>query len=147
MSGARKSGSCPHSVPIAPPPRRSGLCSSAFLNFAAYKKHTLWTILQSQVQNAGRTDEENSYSSLGLPCILDGSNGRSAPYRIREGFATIRPEQSPQLPYRLWLIRLRDHRTPVDLFTRDRKSTRLNSSHVAISYAVFCLKKKKNLTY
>src|SRR5690625_6119073 len=27
----------------------------------------------------------------------------------------------------------------------DRKSTRLNSSHVAISYAVFCLKKKRNL--
>src|SRR5690625_6297727 len=28
----------------------------------------------------------------------------------------------------------------------DRKSTRLNSSHVAISYAVFCLKKKKTTT-
>src|SRR5690625_7080210 len=28
----------------------------------------------------------------------------------------------------------------------DRKSTRLNSSHVAISYAVFCLKKKNNWT-
>src|SRR5574340_1407394 len=28
---------------------------------------------------------------------------------------------------------------------RDRKSTRLNSSHQKISYAVFCLKKKKNL--
>src|SRR5207253_7206779 len=28
---------------------------------------------------------------------------------------------------------------------RDRKSTRLNSSHVAISYAVFCLKKKKKM--
>src|SRR5690625_7044671 len=28
----------------------------------------------------------------------------------------------------------------------DRKSTRLNSSHVAISYAVFCLKKKKTKT-
>src|SRR5690625_7213004 len=28
----------------------------------------------------------------------------------------------------------------------DRKSTRLNSSHVAISYAVFCLKKKNNRT-
>src|SRR5436309_12664429 len=27
---------------------------------------------------------------------------------------------------------------------RDRKSTRLNSSHVKISYAVFCLKKKKH---
>src|SRR5258708_14215874 len=29
------------------------------------------------------------------------------------------------------------------LFTTDRKSTRLNSSHQIISYAVFCLKKKK----
>src|SRR5207302_8483432 len=28
---------------------------------------------------------------------------------------------------------------------RDRKSTRLNSSHVKISYAVFCLKKKNNI--
>src|SRR5256885_13338662 len=28
---------------------------------------------------------------------------------------------------------------------RDRKSTRLNSSHLVISYAVFCLKKKKKL--
>src|SRR5690554_7295868 len=28
-------------------------------------------------------------------------------------------------------------------FAQDRKSTRLNSSHVRISYAVFCLKKKK----
>src|SRR5439155_24314806 len=32
------------------------------------------------------------------------------------------------------------HRIPTQ--PRDRKSTRLNSSHVAISYAVFCLKKK-----
>src|SRR2546430_12556848 len=30
--------------------------------------------------------------------------------------------------------------------TRDRKSTRLNSSHSQISYAVFCLKKKKHQT-
>src|SRR3712207_8948347 len=34
---------------------------------------------------------------------------------------------------------------PVD--DPDRKSTRLNSSHANISYAVFCLKKKKTLTY
>src|SRR2546426_7865102 len=32
----------------------------------------------------------------------------------------------------------------VDL--EDRKSTRLNSSHLVISYAVFCLKKKKKIT-
>src|SRR3989442_10436699 len=36
----------------------------------------------------------------------------------------------------LTVLQLRSH--------RDRKSTRLNSSHVRISYAVFCLKKKKN---
>src|SRR5699024_12355462 len=32
--------------------------------------------------------------------------------------------------------------TPATTSTTDRKSTRLNSSHVSISYAVFCLKKK-----
>src|SRR3712207_6862593 len=51
----------------------------------------------------------------------------------------------------------RDHRflvnvepaAPLDdcLHPRDRKSTRLNSSHANISYAVFCLKKKKKDTY
>src|SRR5207253_10324488 len=33
----------------------------------------------------------------------------------------------------------------VAVIDRDRKSTRLNSSHVAISYAVFCLKKKRSV--
>src|SRR3712207_7997669 len=37
--------------------------------------------------------------------------------------------------------------THVPVEGRDRKSTRLNSSHANISYAVFCLKKKKSLLY
>src|SRR5439155_23244394 len=41
--------------------------------------------------------------------------------------------QPRRLKEMLWLV-------------EDRKSTRLNSSHVAISYAVFCLKKKKKQT-
>src|SRR3989454_8134913 len=36
----------------------------------------------------------------------------------------------------------RQGRRDVDLLRSDRKSTRLNSSHLVISYAVFCLKKK-----
>src|SRR5438045_9723134 len=38
-----------------------------------------------------------------------------------------------------------ERRDPVQVLAsgRDRKSTRLNSSHLGISYAVFCLKKKK----
>src|SRR5260221_5486706 len=36
-----------------------------------------------------------------------------------------------------------DRAVGADISRRDRKSTRLNSSHTVISYAVFCLKKKK----
>src|SRR5699024_12300207 len=36
-----------------------------------------------------------------------------------------------------------DSRQVLQALCEDRKSTRLNSSHVSISYAVFCLKKKK----
>src|SRR5438477_9022196 len=41
----------------------------------------------------------------------------------------------------------RHHHPPAARDDRDRKSTRLNSSHMSISYAVFCLKKKKTTTY
>src|SRR2546422_8079816 len=40
--------------------------------------------------------------------------------------------------------RIATHETIDRRLARDRKSTRLNSSHGYISYAVFCLKKKKN---
>src|SRR5260221_9874073 len=39
---------------------------------------------------------------------------------------------------------MKEHPRPIII--RDRKSTRLNSSHTVISYAVFCLKKKKKKT-
>src|SRR3712207_7666168 len=40
-----------------------------------------------------------------------------------------------------------DDQRPIFGETGDRKSTRLNSSHANISYAVFCLKKKKTIKY
>src|SRR5699024_12753552 len=49
-----------------------------------------------------------------------------------------------QLCHDLRYFRHRDHLAP-KRFLLDRKSTRLNSSHVSISYAVFCLKKKINI--
>src|SRR6266508_5589006 len=55
-------------------------------------------------------------------------SGRSAPPAV----ATPPPPGSGGAP-----------RAPRRCDRRDRKSTRLNSSHVAISYAVFCLKKKR----
>src|SRR5262245_64677259 len=45
------------------------------------------------------------------------------------------------IPTTLDSIYVRD----ASIVSRDRKSTRLNSSHLGISYAVFCLKKKKNI--
>src|SRR5699024_12120469 len=44
----------------------------------------------------------------------------------------------------LWAARSSNFCTTAGGRHLDRKSTRLNSSHVSISYAVFCLKKKKN---
>src|SRR5690349_22200774 len=44
------------------------------------------------------------------------------------------------------LVRSLEVAVPPGLF-EDRKSTRLNSSHVEISYAVFCLKKKKKTNH
>src|SRR5258707_10678481 len=49
-----------------------------------------------------------------------------------------------QALYALWGPQIIPLPLPTSL--RDRKSTRLNSSHANISYAVFCLKKKKNRT-
>src|SRR2546430_5949380 len=65
-----------------------------------------------------------------------------------------RPPRSTLFPYTT-LFRSRGSRgthdvldspsvTPGELVVTDRKSTRLNSSHSQISYAVFCLKKKKS---
>src|SRR5437868_12182653 len=49
---------------------------------------------------------------------------------------TYKPIPMPALPDA-------DHVRAPSTTPEDRKSTRLNSSHVSISYAVFCLKKKK----
>src|SRR2546427_6112742 len=77
-----------------------------------------------------------------------------------------RPPRSTLFPYTTLFrsvgrpVMQQQHRRPVDdhhpVFERvgdrqpeqrDRKSTRLNSSHSQISYAVFCLKKKKSRTH
>src|SRR3712207_7169668 len=53
------------------------------------------------------------------------------------GFTAGMDDFSDVLAGNLWLV------VTVVIATSDRKSTRLNSSHANISYAVFCLKKKK----
>src|SRR5256885_12625238 len=55
--------------------------------------------------------------------------------RVKRGSRLPWPPRNSMFWPDAWLQRIR----------RDRKSTRLNSSHLVISYAVFCLKKKKIL--
>src|SRR5690625_5918559 len=71
-----------------------------------------------------------------LPICLRGDPERDDPVG---GAATDHGGSGPERAHRA----VADHRLHADHGGGDRKSTRLNSSHVAISYAVFCLQKKK----
>src|SRR5690606_42002859 len=57
--------------------------------------------------------------------------------------AAVRDGGSPRLMRRVYSLTIASMGPPFVTAEVDRKSTRLNSSHVKISYAVFCLKKKK----
>src|SRR5438876_1555280 len=56
--------------------------------------------------------------------------------------ATSDPARTPQRSRMVNLRRVIGQARPANSRELDRKSTRLNSSHPSISYAVFCLKKK-----
>src|SRR5256885_11715670 len=87
------------------------------------------------------------YTTLFRSIIVGGRNPETLPappgdiraYDVRSGklrwsFHTI--PHPGEFGYDTW---------PPDAWKTDRKSTRLNSSHLVISYAVFCLKKKNHL--
>src|SRR5439155_22813968 len=107
-------------------------CASVFFLFKRKPPHTTlfpYTTLF-------RSDHDPMHGAgVPLRTVADGAARRQA----RRAVARSRPLQRIA-------ARLRDARDrAVDngaLRPGDRKSTRLNSSHVAISYAVFCLKKK-----
>src|SRR3712207_7967180 len=60
---------------------------------------------------------------------------------IKERIQKESGQESPERIYKYILVHWRN----ITNIIKDRKSTRLNSSHANISYAVFCLKKKKKI--
>src|SRR2546430_6874050 len=77
-------------------------------------------------------------TAITTPTHLDEWNNIGCVVCGRRRFTLFPPEQIANL-----YIGPLDF-APTGAQSRDRKSTRLNSSHSQISYAVFCLKKKKN---
>src|SRR5690606_41487735 len=73
---------------------------------------------------------------------LEGHDADFAQQRPALPPTGIRPTQGPPGPGRGQPRTTRRHRGLLRRQPQDRKSTRLNSSHVKISYAIFCLKKK-----
>src|SRR2546426_3913117 len=80
---------------------------------------------------------DRGHSNVGGPRHSAGSSVHRAAPRVRVGSAPRRPGDPRLADGGVRLRRARRYARP------DRKSTRLNSSHLVISYAVFCLKKKK----
>src|SRR6266498_5150123 len=106
--------------------------------------------------------------ALGGPTSMSTEGGSMSKLKLNitmsiDGFVAG-PDQSPEHPLGVGGEELHDWLVPLKAFREghgeeggevnastpfaeeDRKSTRLNSSHVRISYAVFCLKKKKTHT-
>src|SRR6202453_2788570 len=95
----------------------------------------------AQEEPSRRSDSAGSLLGVatGYPGDLtqgDGSSTTRAPATMSHQYpSTSRSPNSTAVPPS-------SRRSPT-IFSADRKSTRLNSSHLYISYAVFCLKKKK----
>src|SRR2546426_7698832 len=96
---------------------------SIFFFFSSRRRHT-------RLQGDWSSDV---CSSDLVPIFPEASEGRQVAVTT---VAALRPTPALRLEARWVHQRL----------TQDRKSTRLNSSHLVISYAVFCLKKKKRAT-
>src|SRR5262245_65051518 len=88
------------------------------------------TLFRSTLVDAGVS------AGVGMAPILPGISDR--PEQLREVVRAAREAGATGIWANLLFLRpgTREH------FLEDRKSTRLNSSHLGISYAVFCLKKK-----
>src|SRR5437870_6043284 len=84
------------------------------------------------------------YTTLFRSSDLAGKSPDEIALMVQEAtiFARVAPEEKATL-IRAGQSGNKDVAFLGDGVNEDRKSTRLNSSHVAISYAVFCLKKKK----
>src|SRR5436309_6852368 len=95
-----------------------------------YREYKMWDKAIEEARRAIETNPDDATAVLELGVIL-AEAGRAPEAETTLGQAAAANPRDPRPIYQLGIVR-----------QQDRKSTRLNSSHVKISYAVFCLKKK-----
>src|SRR5689334_24026984 len=101
-----------------------------FFFFSSRRRHTRWNC-----------DWSSDVCSSDLACMSPRAPGRALRSdRLRLALSLGRHAPAPPRSYDL---RMFQDKVVWITGASDRKSTRLNSSHSSISYAVFCLKKKK----
>src|SRR5690625_6645152 len=98
-----------------------------------------------QTHLVGTAEQAPSYQIM---CSQESNHPQLKDKLMTIDFTNMTPEEIYELMKQLEEeMRVRQNRAAIEQEANqvilDRKSTRLNSSHVAISYAVFCLKKKK----
>src|SRR5690348_3945181 len=124
---ALSSGPAPVQAPAnGKRPVRDRIARAAIFSLFPYPKRL--RAMTAPLRVAQRTGLDRRLARSSLPARVSpvlGAALRLAPPPVSAAAARPLPERVPALG------------------TRDRKSTRLNSSHPSISYAVFCLKKKK----
>src|SRR5699024_12323559 len=108
--------------------------------------HYAYTLLYHSLTPPPPTSTLFPYTTLFRSLrMLQGGNHRKHPLLLRKTQMRLEADQivhrpggviPAQLHHGIRLL------AGLGIFQTDRKSTRLNSSHVSISYAVFCLKKK-----
>src|SRR2546426_7345941 len=133
-----------------------GYALAAFHLGLAYARVSSWDQAIQTLRRALELDSTNFAAAydLGLSYLQKNMTGEAAAafrqsVSIADGYAPGHRAlgelllSQGQLDEALAELHKAAELAPEDASTQDRKSTRLNSSHLVISYAVFCLKKKK----
>src|SRR2546422_371598 len=114
-------------------------------SFAWARRHR-HHVLHGQLQKSPRLELCDSDANLGPAELSCGSpTGCQSPRENPHAPRCRRPSGAAHIARRRYPPSFTENRPACTMRRADRKSTRLNSSHGYISYAVFCLKKKKKI--
>src|SRR5699024_12130052 len=102
-------------------------------------------VIRMELVDSASIKQVNEYGDYSFPVkhslFFEFAGAKAA----TEAQATLAKELMEDLNCEYWEA-TSDSKVRNEIWKADRKSTRLNSSHVSISYAVFCLKKKREKT-